>query len=320
MRILCLSFVLMTASASGWAATAEQQADPDFIPPSTAVFSGISSEDKPAPARPASNEQRLSRSITQALNGPQGRANGQQQQGAAAGPKPLDVAPLPVESSPIKDNEAIQQVIPRSVKAPIPEQVMEGGAIGPKVDEIPVIEVYSQEELLALINQRQHLQRVSKIDDCQLVKDIEARARAVMLPAYEYLWGDMLLTGTCIPKNVDLGVDYIYKAAEQGMPAALTMLANYYAKGTYVQKDNRQAAILMHEAASLGDLYAKISWVDMLVKGWGSPLDYEEAYSWLHHSVIADDTEHKRATRLLSRLASKMPPHIVQRAQQYRWQ
>lgn len=318
MRIVC--FLVALAPTYLFAEATDPANNPDYIPPSTAVFSGITSEDRPAPARPASNEQRLSRSINQALNGP-ARANGQGgQQAAPTGPRPLDVAPLPVDSSPIKEEAALQQALQRPAVAPIPEQVMEGGAVGPTVDSIPVIEVYGQEELLALINQHQHLNRVAKIDECQLVKDIEARARAVKMPAYEYVWGDMLLTGTCIPKNAELGVEYMFKAAEQGMPAALSKLANYYEKGTYVQKDLRQATMMMHEAASLGDLYAQISWVDMLVKGLGSPLDYEEAYSWLHHSVIADENEHKRATKLLARLAAKMPPHIVKRAQQYRWQ
>jgi len=316
MRIFC--FLVALAPTYLFAAANDPVNDPDYIPPSTAVFSGINTGDRPAPSRPASSEQRLSHSINQALNGPvNGNAT---QQTAPTGPRPLDVAPLPVEPSPIKEEGALQQALRRPLVAPIPEQVMAGGEVGPKVDNIPVIEVYGQEELLALINQHQHLNRVAKIDECQLVKDIEARARAVMMPAYQYLWGDMLLSGTCVPKNAELGVEYMFKAAEQGMPAALSKLANYYAKGTYVQKDLRQATMMMHEAASLGDLYAQISWVDMLVKGWGSPLDYEEAYSWLHHSVIADEQEHKRATKLLARLAAKMPPHIVKRAKLYRWQ
>ena len=76
----------------------------------------------------------------------------------------------------------------------------------------------------------------------------------------------------------------------------------------------------MHEAAAQGYLKAQIAWVDMLVKGQGSPLDYEEAYSWLHHSVIADEKQHKQASYLLARLAGKMPPQIVRRAKVYRWQ
>ena len=69
------------------------------------------------------------------------------------------------------------------------------------------------------------------IDECQLVKDIELRAKAVMLPAHQYLWGDMLLTGTCTRKNVEMGIEYLVKAAQQGLPAALEHLARYYAKG-----------------------------------------------------------------------------------------
>lgn len=58
-------------------------------------------------------------------------------------------------------------------------------------------QIYSQEELIGLISANKHLERVEKIDECQLVTDIEARAKVVMLPAYQYLWGDMQRTGTC---------------------------------------------------------------------------------------------------------------------------
>ena len=55
----------------------------------------------------------------------------------------------------------------------------------------------------------------------------------------------------------------------------------------------------------------------MLTRGLGSPLDYEEAYSWLHHTVIADDKQHAKARRLLDKLAARMPANIVTRAKAY---
>lgn len=59
-------------------------------------------------------------------------------------------------------------------------------------DELPVIEIYTQEELIALINDDKHLHRVADIDECQLVKDIELRARVVMIPLLTNICG-----GTC---------------------------------------------------------------------------------------------------------------------------
>lgn len=312
-----INLLISTAAYTAENSVPNPAADPDFIPPSTAIFSGL---DMPPPQdapRPSSGQQ-MSQSINEALNiAPK---NSQGANNASTAPRPLDVAPLNVPDSPDKQ----QGMASKGGRAQenIPETLLNGSSQSnlAAIDDLPIIQIYTQEELISLINEGKHLQRVAKIDECQLVKDIELRAKAVMLPAFEYLWGDMLLTGTCTTKNVELGVEYLVKAANQGLPAALEQLARYYAKGRYLQRDMQQAAILMHEAAGQGYLKAQIGWVDMLNSGIGSPLDYEEAYSWLHHSVIADDKQHRRAAALLAQLSRKMPPNIVERARTYRWQ
>jgi hypothetical protein len=314
---LLVSLLVSTAANTAEEAAVKPAADPDFIPPSTAIFSGLDSAAPPDHATESSGQQ-MSQSINKALNiAPK---NGQTAN-TATGPKPLDVAPLSVPDSPDKQ-PAGNSVSSGRQKENIPDVLLHGSATtaSTTAEELPVIEIYTQEALIALINEDQHLHRVANIDECQLVKDIELHARVVMLPAFQYLWGDMLVTGTCTRKNVELGIEYIEKAAQQGLPSALEHLARYYAKGRYVQRDTQQAAILMHEAAGQGYLKAQLGWVDMLNSGLGSPLDYEEAYSWLHHSVIADEKQHKRATSLLARLSRKMPQHIVDRAKNYRWQ
>jgi sodium-type polar flagellar protein MotX len=182
---------------------------------------------------------------------------------------------------------------------------------------ISTLQLYGQDELITWIGQHKHLQRV-KDDQCQLTPDIEARAKVLLLPSYQYLWADMLLTGTCVDKDAAAGVGFMWGAAEQGFPAALDRLAYYYEKGRYVQVDKQQAVVLMHEAAALGYLEAQMDWVDMLLRGLGSPLDYEEAYSWLHHTIITDEKQHAKAKHLLKRLAGRMPANIVTRAKAYR--
>jgi hypothetical protein len=37
----------------------------------------------------------------------------------------------------------------------------------------------------------------------------------------------------------------------------------------------------MHTAAALGSKTARLNWADMLIRGFGSPTLYEEAYGWL---------------------------------------
>ena len=81
------------------------------------------------------------------------------------------------------------------------------------------VEVYQQEALLREIDSEQHLKQV-QADQCQLVQDIELRARQAEYPAYQFLWGDMLTEGVCIPQNPELGVYYLRQAAQQALPAA----------------------------------------------------------------------------------------------------
>ena len=59
------------------------------------------------------------------------------------------------------------------------------------LSELGVVQLYTQDELLEMIRANTHLKRV-QADECQLVKDIEARADIMKLPAYQFLFGDML--------------------------------------------------------------------------------------------------------------------------------
>ena len=53
------------------------------------------------------------------------------------------------------------------------------------------VPIYTEAELIKLIEQNKHLERV-RADNCQLVEDIVARATRINLPSYEFLYGDML--------------------------------------------------------------------------------------------------------------------------------
>ncbi|MER0111201.1 flagellar protein MotX [Aeromonas dhakensis] len=178
---------------------------------------------------------------------------------------------------------------------------------------LQAVPLYRQDELLNWIEQGRHLQQV-KQDRCQLTQDIEVRAEVMKIPSYQFLWGDMLAWGVCIKPNAELGVKFMWDAANQGLAPALEQLGRYYWKGTLVQKDLLKAETLMREAASLGFQRAQIEWVEMLLQGMGSPLDYEEAYHWLHSAVIGDKATHQKAASLLSRLGNRMPTNAIARA------
>lgn len=176
----------------------------------------------------------------------------------------------------------------------------------------PVL-IYTEAELIKLIENNQHLQRV-KADKCQLVEDIVARATRINLPVYEFLYGDMLAWGVCVDQDVELGLYYMESAAQQGLPAALEQLGRYYSRGTLVQQDKERAIPYLREAAAMGNLNARIHLAELLLRDYGSPLDYEDAYRWLYESVTADKSVHRRIALLRQGLEMRMPQNIIARA------
>ncbi|ART84018.1 flagellar protein MotX [Oceanisphaera profunda] len=173
--------------------------------------------------------------------------------------------------------------------------------------ELRAVPLYEEYELIEWINANRHLQQVRDKDNCQLTQDIEARAEVLRLPAYQFLWGDMLAWGVCVPQQSRRGLTMLWKAAEQGLPAALEQLGRYYYDGTLVQQNRERAAPLMQEAASLGFEKAQFTWAKWLLSGSGSPLDYPQAYLWLKEMVLNDKKQHQEAQRLSAALAARMP-------------
>lgn len=217
---------------------------------------------------------------------------------------------LPVSAVPAQAPSASIPVPSAPAAAPLPRATTQTSAAAGELQAVPL---YRQDELLNWIEQGRHLARV-KQDRCQLTQDIEARASVMKIPAYQFLWGDMLAWGVCTKPDAQIGVQYMWEAANQGLAPALEQLGRYYWKGILVQKDLVRAETLMREAASLGFLRAQMEWVEMLLQGMGSPLDYEEAYHWLHGAVIGDKAMHQKAASLLSRLGNRMPANAIARA------
>lgn len=175
------------------------------------------------------------------------------------------------------------------------------------------VPVYTDNELNRLFEHNDHLQRV-KADECQLVQDIEARAIRVESPAYQFLYGDMLAWGVCVERDVELGVYYMQSAAHQGSPAALEQLGRYYATGTLVQRDQERAIPYLREAAAMGHVDARIRLAELLLRDYGSPLDFEDAYRWLYNTVTASNQKHRQITRLRRSLENRMPGNVIARA------
>ncbi len=180
-------------------------------------------------------------------------------------------------------------------------------------EELKAVQLYTQDELIRMINANTHLDRVV-LDRCQLVQDIEARADVLKVPAYQFLWGDMLAWGVCVDAEAERGVEYMQMAAEQGLPAALEQLGRYYSQGKLVQQDRKRAVVYLREASALGNLKAQMELADLFVAGYGSPYDYEDAYHWLYNAVTDDKEKHAKIASYLSELEKLMHPKAVRAA------
>ncbi len=184
-----------------------------------------------------------------------------------------------------------------------------------QAQQLKAVQLYTQDELISLINANAHLDRVVA-DRCQLVQDIEAHAEVLKEPAYQFLWGDMLAWGVCVDAEPERGIKFMRSSAQQGLPAALEQLGRYYASGKLVQQDTRRAVIYLREAAALGNLNAQLQLVKLFIDGHGSPYDYEDAYRWLFNAVTDNKTTHAKIDRYLARLEQLMHPKAVRNARQ----
>ncbi|MCF1426504.1 MAG: flagellar protein MotX [Shewanella sp.] len=176
-----------------------------------------------------------------------------------------------------------------------------------------VVDIYSQEKLLSLIHANRYLQQV-KADECQLVQDIEARAQVLKQPLYQYLWGEMMNYGVCVPANPSRGMEMLQMAADQGSPEAMVLLAQYYRDGRFVVQNKHRAVQYVLPAAANGNQTARMMLVKLMSDGYGSPWDYELAYHWLFNEVFGDEATKLEALTLLQGLEARMPASVVQRA------
>lgn len=182
-----------------------------------------------------------------------------------------------------------------------------------QAQELKAVQLYTQDELISMINQNAHLDRVVA-DRCQLNQDIEAHAEVLKEPAYQFLWGDMLAWGVCVEADPVRGIGFMREASEQGLPAALEQLGRYYAKGTLVQEDKPRAVMYLREASALGNLKAQLQLAQLFVDGYGSPYDYEDTYHWLYNAITDDKKVHQQIAGYLAELEKLMHPKAVRAA------
>jgi len=177
------------------------------------------------------------------------------------------------------------------------------------------IDIYSQDQLVKLIRNKQYLVQVQK-DDCQLVQDIEARAEVLKQPLYQYLWGEMYNYGICVERDPAKGIALLQSSVDQGSAEASVKMAEYFYNGKFVLQDKERAVHYVLPAATTGDLPARMMLVRLFGEGYGSSRDFEQAYRWLYNDVFSDEATGQEAEKLLRVLEGKMPPSVVTRVKQ----
>ena len=182
-----------------------------------------------------------------------------------------------------------------------------------QAQQLEAVQIYSQDDLIKMINSNVHLERVIA-DRCQLIQDIEARAEVLSVPAYQFLWGDMLAWGVCVDAEPERGIYYMRKAAAQGLAAALEQLGRYYSLGKLVQEDKKRAVIYLREASALGNLKAQLQLAELFIDGYGSPYDFEDLYHWLYNAISDDSRTHERIASYMAELEGLMHPKAVRNA------
>lgn len=181
-------------------------------------------------------------------------------------------------------------------------------------DDNTSVNVYTVDELNTYVEQGIHFQVIQDRDKCQFTPDIEDRARIVGMPAFEFVWADMLISGVCVKQDVELGLDYLQKSVDHAYAPAMIRIADYYERGYLLPKNKNKSVLYMRAAASLGSRTARLEWADMLVRGLGSPSFYEEAYSWLYHSIYLSDYEKTKSAYLKEEMRKLMPSNVIARA------
>ena len=174
-------------------------------------------------------------------------------------------------------------------------------------------EMYSPDKMNSIIENSRLTEIVRDQDKCQFTADIEDRARIVKSPVFMYAWGQMLLGGICVREDKELGLGYIRHSADNGYAPAMMQMSVYYERGSGMGKSLNMSEQYMHTAAALGSKTARLNWADMLVRGFGSPNLYEEAYGWLYHCDFDDEYSKAKKLYLQEQLKKFLPPNVVAR-------
>ncbi len=112
------------------------------------------------------------------------------------------------------------------------------------------------------------------------VADLKQQADAGR-PAAVEAYGEMLVLGEQVTKDVPAGLALLEKAAASGRPNAAFRLGKVYDDGELVARDAPKALEMYRKAAQAGVAEAQYNLGAMLVSARGVRRDYKEGLAWL---------------------------------------
>jgi uncharacterized protein len=114
---------------------------------------------------------------------------------------------------------------------------------------------------------------------------------------------DMYAIGSGVPRNDRAAVMWIQRAAQQGDASAENKLGVYYFSGLGVAVDESFAAAWFAKAADQGNKTAQANLASLYQSGRGVARDLKRAYTWRLLSLQGGDTQSAEITYLASAMS-----------------
>ena len=124
----------------------------------------------------------------------------------------------------------------------------------------------------------------------------------------QYALVSLLLSDDPEIRDVQTGLYWLTRAAQNGDPYAAYRLGKEYLRGTVAEKDISRAVDYLIQAAEVGNSYAQYALGKLYLSGQGTPPDREAAVYWLTRSA---GQGHPYARLLLDRQAQGTAPAVA---------
>jgi len=124
----------------------------------------------------------------------------------------------------------------------------------------------------------------------------------------QYRMGLLYAMGLGTPRNYDLGVSWLGKAAANGNPSAQNDLGTLYDQGRGIPRDSTRAAKLFRDAATRGHAAAQLNLARLYEQGRGVDRDLEQAFAWAN---CASELGELRSQRVIDSILKELKPDRV---------